>query len=118
MPDLNSRMGLSLHALAFDAFLKLPFVQAQTGDGTPINRWRPPDDMSFSDASHTGKKYADDFVDYLQAHPSEIGSNKLGMIASDIDYTDPAQKGFWIGFFARIESLATRVALRTSKPDV
>ncbi|WP_313026851.1 hypothetical protein [Brucella sp.] len=117
MSDVNHRPALSSHALAFDEFLKLPFVRSRPNDGAPINRWVPPAGLSYVDASRTGKTFADEFMNYLQDHPSEIGSNKLGLIASDIDYSNPYTKGFWVGFFARIEVLATKVSSRNKRAD-
>ncbi len=112
MSDVNLRPASRSHANAFEAFLKLPFVHGSPSDGSIITRWQPPNNQSYVDASRTGKRFADEFITYLHDHPCEIGSNKLGQIASDIDYSNPSNKGFWVGFFARIEVLATRVRQR------
>lgn len=106
MTDVFGRARPAAHADPLKAFLELRFTRASKEDGAPIRRWNPPEGLSYCDACKTGQEYADEFICYLRDHPSEVGSNKLGMIASNIDYRDKSKKGFWVGFFSRMETLA------------
>ncbi|WP_396615019.1 hypothetical protein ACHZ97_11215 [Lysobacter soli] len=59
----------------------------------------------YPEAERTGREYALQFVQWLQANPGIAGMGILGWIASDIDYKAPDRSGYWVGFFACIECL-------------
>lgn len=112
MTNSMARVKPASHASPLKSFMELTFIRASDNDVAPLRRWSPPEGLSYCDACKTGQQYADEFVNFLIDNPSEVGSNKLGMIASDIDYRDPSRKGFWVGFFARIEHVVARAGSR------
>ena len=85
----------------------LPFV-SPTPAGKPHCWTVPPVGgpvADYASAERTGREYALQFVQWLQANPSVVGMGILGWIASDIDYKVADRSGYWVGFFSCIECL-------------
>ncbi|XTI72730.1 hypothetical protein ACQAYK_01110 [Acidithiobacillus sp. AC3] len=81
----------------------LPFV---TQTRRARNLWAVPPANDYLDACEIGAEYAAHYVQYLKDNPESVGSNLLGHIAADIDFTAPSpQHGYWVGFFSTLEKL-------------
>ncbi len=84
----------------------LPFVFRPKRGSKGASDWcvTPTDDYGL--ACEIGREYAAHFVQFMKDNPSWVESNKLGIIASDIDFTDESgAKGYWVGFFSYLERL-------------
>lgn len=98
--------GKHIQKIATHPLSSLPFVH---GQGRNLCKWsvQPTDD--YVHACDIGREYAAHLVQYIKStHPS----NTLALIASDIDFTDEATKGYWVGFFEYLERLIYAQAQR------
>ncbi|MDK2126046.1 hypothetical protein [Parachitinimonas caeni] len=89
----------------------LSFIQRRPRS-QPRRFWAVPPARDYHAACLHGRQMADELLDYLRQHPQMIGSNRLGHIAADIDFSvSGADKGYWVGFFSRLETLLLREAV-------
>ena len=65
--------------------------------------WNVPKRAEYGTACHLGGLYAHAFAQYLKENPCTVGSNTLGHIAKNIDFTNRCNHGFWVGFFSALE---------------
>ena len=65
--------------------------------------WNVPKRAEYGTACHLGGLYAHAFAQYLKENRDIVGMNCLGHIASNIDFTNEKNKGFWVGFFSALE---------------
>lgn len=88
-------------------FTDLPFVHRHEWDGkSGGSNWHVPPASNYHEACEVGKKYARQFLEYLDSlQPGMRGCNSLGHIAAAIDFKDAGpNKGYWIGFFSTIQA--------------
>ncbi|CAB3855398.1 hypothetical protein LMG26846_02207 [Achromobacter insuavis] len=93
---------------------ELPFVRRAHGKRTQ-SFWSPPQAATYGDACRVGNLLGAHFARFLQDNPGVVGSNLLGCIAADIDFTKADEKGCWVGFFAYLEGL---IQLGANQVDV
>ncbi|MFZ6673955.1 hypothetical protein [Undibacterium sp. Xuan67W] len=97
------------------SFEALPFVlRLKRSDKKLHNKWHviPTDDYGLACAN--GTEYAAHFAQYLKDNPCMVGSNLLGNIVADIDFSDTtATKGYWVGLFSHLERLIYAAARDT-----
>ena len=88
---------------------ELPFVARhlrRRGSKSAGSLWQVPPADDYRQAYRRGGDYAALFVQYLHDHPSAVGSNLLGRIARDMDFSgQSAARGYQAGFFAHLERL-------------
>lgn len=85
----------------------LPFVLSR--GSRLVSKWSVPPTHDYVHACDQGREYAAHLVQYIK---TERPSNTLALIASDIDFTDEATKGYWVGFFEYLERLIYAQAQR------
>ncbi|MBC3864342.1 hypothetical protein H8K32_19785 [Undibacterium jejuense] len=94
------------------SFEVLPFVRKlKRSSKKAYNNWdvKPTDDYGV--ACSIGTEYAAHFAQYLKDNRCMAGSNLLGHIALDIDFSDTSPaKGYWVGFFSYLENLIYEAA--------
>ena len=73
---------------------QLPFARCE---------WNVPKRTGYEIACDLGGLYAHAFAQYLKENRDIVGMNCLGHIASNIDFTNEKNKGFWVGFFSALE---------------
>ena len=84
----------------------LPFVYRPRRGFKNSSNWRvaPTDDYGM--ACEIGREYAAHFTQFLKDNPRVVGSNMLGNIVEDIDFSDKScATGYWVGFFSQLERL-------------
>lgn len=84
----------------------LPFVYRPKRGLKNASNWcvTPTDDYGL--ACEIGREYAAHLAQYLKDNPCLVGSNTLGHIVKDIDFSDESSaNGYWVGFFSHLERL-------------
>lgn len=111
VPSLPARRNYKPEP-AYTPTSELPFVFKGTRKQVR-NNWHVPPTDDYALACDIGREYAAHFAQWLKDNPGMVGSNALGRIAAEIDFSDNSNaKGYWIGFFAHLERLIHATAQR------
>ena len=96
----------AFHEVFISPFANLPFVHQSARDLTSINHWHVAPTNDYAEACAVGREYAAHFAQFMKDSPQWVGSNVLGRIVADMDFSDDTcAAGYHVGFFAHLESL-------------
>lgn len=107
MAEAHQIVPLRTHYRTTTKPTKLPFVsrRKQPDGSKPVHFWDVEPVDGYCAGCRLGREYAAHYLQFLQDNSSPSTGALLTDIVRDIDFTDPEQKGLWVGFFTFVEKI-------------